>query len=107
MKRVYVAGPISGDTMTFLANVRRGIKASVKLIKQGYSVFSPFLDFQFNLCAGAGEELTKEEYQAHSMAWLEVADEIHVLKGWERSAGTIAEIKRAEELGIPVIFVTV
>lgn len=104
MKRVYLAGPISGDTLTFLANVRRGIKASVRLAKQGFAVFSPFLDFQFNLTADDGCELTKEEYQAHSMAWLEVADELRVLPGWEKSGGTQREIARARELGIPVVY---
>ena len=46
--------------------------------------------------------LTKEEYQQNSLAWVDVCDEIWILKGWETSGGTIREIARAEELGIPV-----
>lgn len=104
MKRIYLAGPISGDTLTFLENVRRGLKASVELIKMGHAVFSPFLDYQFNLVAGDGRSLTLDEYQANSMAWLEVADAVYVLPGWQFSRGTKLEIDRALELNIPVLF---
>jgi hypothetical protein len=38
------------------------------------------------------------------MAWLEACDEIYVLNNWHTSEGTKAEIKRARELGIPVVF---
>jgi len=40
------------------------------------------------------------------MAWLSVSDMVVVLEGWEQSEGTKAEIKRAEELGIPVTYET-
>lgn len=100
MKKVYVAGPITGSTLQFLENIRHGIKVSVRLIKEGNAVFSPFIDFQFNLTGD--EPLTEKEYKGMSMAWLEVSDMVYVLKGWENSSGTKAEIMRAHELGIEV-----
>jgi len=38
------------------------------------------------------------------MGWLEVSDCIYVLKNSEKSKGTQGEIKRARELGIPVLY---
>lgn len=101
-RRVYVAGPITGTTMKFLENIRHGIQVSTRLVKEGNAVFSPFIDFQFNLTCD--EPLTEAEYKEHSMAWLEVSDLVYVLRGWQDSHGTIAEMKRASELGIPVEF---
>ena len=93
---------ISGSTLQFLENVKRGIKVSARLAKEGYAVFSPFIDFLFNL---VGEEpLTEKEYKDGSMAWLERSDMVYVVKGWENSKGTIAEIARAKELGIEVVY---
>ena len=102
MRRIYIAGPISGGTLETLANIRRGLKAACKAIKAGNAVFCPHLDYSLNLVAEPGDVLTVEEYQANSMAWMELSSEVWVLKGWEDSKGTKAEIARAQELGIPV-----
>ena len=101
-KRVYIAGPISGGTLETLVNIRAGLKAAAKAIKAGYSVFCPHLDYSLNLVADDGDVLTKEEYQQNSLAWVDVCEEIWILKGWETSGGTIREIARAKELGIVV-----
>lgn len=103
MKRVYVAGAYSApDVITVFDNMRRGISFCAKLVTEGYAPFCPWLDYQFAL----NRPVTLEQYRAYSMAWLEVSDEVWVLPHWEQSAGTIAEIKRATELGIPVRFLT-
>ena len=104
MKRVYVAGAISSDDpVKMLGNIKKGLCMSAYLIAKGYFVFSPFLDFQLFLGA-YGEEITKKQIQANSMAWLEVSDSVLVLAGWKESTGTKREIKRARELGIPVYY---
>jgi len=39
------------------------------------------------------------------MAWLEACDAVIVVnEGWEESVGTVREIARARELGMPVFF---
>jgi hypothetical protein len=38
------------------------------------------------------------------MDWLEVSDIVYVLPGFETSKGTLAEIERAEELNIPIVY---
>ena len=102
MKRVYIAGAITADNPTeLIGNIRKGIKKSANLLSENVIPFCPFLDYQFLFF---NETLTADDLKNYSMAWLEVCDEVFVLEGWENSKGTIAEIKRAGELGIPVMY---
>ena len=98
-KKIYIAGSISShNLLTSLENIRKGIKLSVEVLKAGFAPFSPFIDFQFSLV----EPITIDQYYGYSMAWLEVSDALLLVEGWENSKGTKAEIRRANELGIPV-----
>ncbi len=102
MPRIYLAGKYSADNiMDILNNIKTGINAAAFLVKAGYNVFCPFLDFQMAL---SGYSLTKEEFQRNSMAWVEVSDAVFVLPGWETSGGAKREIERATELDIPVFY---
>lgn len=105
MIRIYIAGPYSGkDITTILGNIRRGIRKAAELVQMGYPVFCPFLDFLMALVLQPGEEISKEQYQANSIAWVECCDLMIVLPGWEESGGTKREIARAKELGIRVAY---
>jgi hypothetical protein len=101
MKRVYVAGSYSANSViAVFDNIRNGIKASVSVLQLGYSPFCPWLDFQFALT----EHITLEQYYRYSMAWLEVSDAVLVLPDSEQSKGTQAEIERAKQLNIPIVY---
>lgn len=101
--RVYIAGPYSADNViTVLDNIREGMRAATKVMLSGDAPFCPWLDFHFQLMLRPGESLTVKDYYRYSLAWLEVSDKVLVLPGWETSKGTIREIARARELGIPV-----
>ncbi len=104
MKRVYVAGPISAnDPITLFNNEKCGIDTAAWLILQGFAVFCPHLDFQY-LLGVYGKDITKEQLQANSMAWVDCCDCMLVLPGWWDSPGTIREMDRAKELRIPIYF---
>jgi len=105
MKRIYLAGTMSDpNCLQFLENLRKGIRVSAELVLLGYHPFSPFIDFQFFLALRHDEKITLDMIQAYSMSWLEVSQAVLVLPDYEFSKGTIAEIKRAEELGIPIYY---
>jgi hypothetical protein len=109
MKRLYVAGPYSANNvLDVFSNMRKGIRECTEILLRsrdtGWVPFCPWIDYQFCLALRGGEHLSVNEFYAYSMAWLEVSDAVLVLDGWENSKGTIAEIKRAAELGIPVFY---
>lgn len=99
MKRIYIAGPYNGpDVINVLANMRRGIAASVELVRAGHAVWCPWLDFQFGLIA----EIPMADYKRNSLAWVEVSDAILLLDGWEKSQGCRAELEEARSCGIGI-----
>ena len=105
MKRVYVAGLYShnadgsvANVIDVLRNIREGQLASVEVLRAGFAVFCPWLDYQFGLCG----EIPKLVYRGNSMAWLEVSDAVLVISGEGTGHGVDAEIKRATMLNIPV-----
>ena len=107
MKRIYAAGLISRNAdgsiagvLDFLRNIRAGQKASLEILRMGFAVFCPFLDYQFGLVDDV--PIPKEIYYANSMAWLEASDAIVVISGEGIGSGVDAEIKRAGELNIPI-----
>jgi hypothetical protein len=105
MRRIYLAGKYSAPTVIeALENIRRGQRAATEWLLKGESVFCPWADHSLFLMLRDGEEISVETIKAHSMKWLEVSDMVYVLKGWENSKGTLAEIARAEELGIEVVY---
>lgn len=102
MKRVYVAGPYNANNIcACLDNMRIGIQTTIEVIKAGYAPFCTWIDFHYRLMDGS---ITREMYQAQSMAWLRVADAVLVLPGYEKSLGTQAEIAEAIRIKIPVYY---
>lgn len=101
-KRVYIAGPYSArSAMTVFANMRKGIKVAHKLLKAGFAVWAPWLDYQYFL---AGDGLGSQDYWENGLAWLEVSDAFLLVEGWEYSTGATSEKETAEKLGIPVFY---
>lgn len=100
--RIYVAGSYSADNVIqILNNMHTGTKVCAELLKEGYCPFCPWLDYQFQFY---DKTLTVEDYYRYSMGWLKVSDVVLVLPNYENSKGTQAEIKRAKELNIPVVY---
>lgn len=104
IKRVYVAGAYSADNvLDVLDNIRIGIQTAAEVFDAGLSPFCPWLDMHYCFTI-PGERLSVDKFRAYSMDFLEVCDAVLLApnKRNHQSKGTIAEIERAEELGIPV-----
>ena len=109
IKYIYVAGaitpyPTEHPVLGFLCNIKRGLRASIQLILNGYTPFCPFLDFIYFLLLQNGEKITEKMIKEVSMNWLEKCDAIVVLPRYRKSEGTLAEIARAKEINIPVFY---
>jgi len=103
MKRIYVAGPFSNEnTIEVFSNMRRGMRKATELLVRGYAPFCPWVDYHYSLMLLADEKIEKKDYWAYSLAFLDVCDAVLLLPNWKTSPGTLREIKRAEQLGIPV-----
>jgi hypothetical protein len=116
--RVFIAGPITptgrltpssnagqNQVAEYLDNVRQGIDAATKLITRGFAAYCPFVDFMYFI-ARAPEEmlLTGATMQSADLSWLECADAILLLPGWETSGGVRGELELANKLGIPAYY---
>jgi len=105
MKRVYVAGPYSANNVIdVFENMRKGMRVGLEVFLAGYAPWVPWHDFHHHLMCRDGESLSVEDYYEMSMAWLVVSDAMLVLPGWTDSKGTLAEMKKATELEIPIYF---
>jgi hypothetical protein len=99
-KRIYLAGPYSADNvMDVLKNISIGISTAAQILKDGDYPFCPWLDYHFAL---SDPTIPKQAFYDYSKAWLEVADEIWVLPGYENSEGTLKEIATAKNSDIPI-----
>lgn len=92
--RIYVAGPLSsGDREE---NVRKAVKAGVKLIKLGFAPLIPHLTHYVD----PDDALTHKVWLEVDLPWVNVADAVLRLSG--KSKGADMETQRAGERGIPV-----
>lgn len=104
MKRIYVAGPYSADNVIdVLKNIGRGHQVCAELFAMGYAPFCPWHDKSF-VTDNPDHDFTVEQFYQYSMAWLEVSDGILLIGDWQKSKGTLAEVKRAKEIGLPVFY---
>jgi hypothetical protein len=102
--RIYCAGAYSApNVIEVFANMKRGMQLAVRVLQAGMAPFCPWLDYQFSLMSE--KPVTLEHYYNYSMSWLLVSDAVIVVpENAETSKGTQAEIKKAQELGIPVFY---
>ena len=97
--KVYVAGKLNSDACGYIKNIHQMIIWAEKVRKLGFAVFVPGLDFLQGVLFGNWEY---SDYFNNSQPWLDSADAIFLVPGWETSEGTKKEIKRAKKQNIPV-----
>lgn len=116
--RVFIAGPITptgrltpssnegqNQVAEYLDNVRQGIDAATELIAHGFAPYCPFVDFMYWFARNPATPLpTGCTMQTCDLSWLECADAILLLPGWETSGGVRGELVLANKLSIPEFY---
>lgn len=109
IKRVYIAGVLTpighfsaNPAIDYIIATREMTKWAWRALQAGFDPFCPALDWMFWWVMQEGEYMTEAMIKRYSKSWLEACDAVVLTPGWQKSRGTLAEIKRAEELGIPV-----
>lgn len=99
MIRVYIAGPITAPTIAaYKKNIDRARDASLHLMQKGYATHCPHAETAY-----MDGELTYEQFLEIDFAWLEMADAIALIPGWQNSYGACIELKEALRRGLTVL----
>lgn len=90
--RIYIAGPMTG-----IPDFNRPAFWFVEMMlhTQGHTVLNP---------ASLPDGLTQPQYMDICLAMLRCAEAIYLLRGWEESAGAVAEKALAEKLQLEIIY---
>ena len=97
---LYVVGPYrAGSIREIVENIRRAEKVALKYWKAGFAVVCPHMNSA--LFDGA---LPDEEILEGCLNIMGRCDGLVVLPTWESSPGSRAEIARAQELGLKIIW---
>ena len=100
--RIYVAGKLNGMACDYIKHLRRMIVEGEKVRKEGFSIFTPGIDFLCGLVLG---NWNYEDYFQNSQAWLEASHGMYIQgDDWETSNGTKDEIERAKRIEIPIFY---
>ncbi len=103
MKRVYVAGAYSANNvLDVLKNIGRGEWYAAQIFMAGFAPFCPFHDKDY-VIKNWDMDFTVKMFYDYSLSWLEVCDVMFLTPNYENSKGTLAEIEKAGELGIPIV----
>ena len=99
MKLIYIAGPY-GDKGGYLSidrNIAHAREAAAWCARNGLGYYCPHLNSaHFEVIV---PEVPVEFWYAMDLRFIEVADAMLVLPGWERSTGTQGEMEAIEKAG--------
>ena len=103
---IYCAGPYTASSHEAIKeNINIAEKASLKLWKKGWVVITPHLN-----CAHFeryyDDDLTEQMIIEGELVILKRCDAMFVLKGWEKSKGTLKEIEFCKENNITIFYET-
>ena len=89
--KIYIAGPMTGRD-----NFNREAfnKEAERLTRHGHTVLNP---------ASLPDGLEQREYMDICCAMIRCADAVFMLRGWEKSAGAVAEYALAKKIGLEII----
>ena len=106
---IYVAGPLTGrgrlstnSAIEYEINKGKMVDVAVDILMGRKSPYCPALDDRYFFLGGTQRRVREPEIKRMSFDFLNVSEAVVLCDGWKKSPGTLAEIKRADELGIPV-----
>ena len=99
---VYIVGPYNAPSQEGIEqNIRQAEKVAIALAEAGIFFICPHLNTaHFGTKAQADESF----YYRLGLKFVDVANVLLVLPGWEKSSGTLGEIERAKLRGKPIYF---
>ena len=98
MKRIYIAGKITG--LTREAYTARFAKTETKLSRAGYTTVNPVYIDMFNLSDGMYRDAIMEICKI----LISTCDAIYMLSNWENSPGARMERYYAKSLGLEILY---
>ncbi len=105
MKKIYLANPYSHpDPYVRRERFHAACRAAARLMEAGNIVFSP-IAHSHPISEHLGNPLDLDFWLAQDRAFVEWADEVHVLllPGWDTSKGVAMEVQWTREAGKPVV----
>lgn len=93
--KIYVAGKITGLDRS--ESEKKFLKAKVKLVKAGHSVFIPTV-------LPVYEDVTHENYLHICYSMIDVCDAVYILDNWQNSIGARKELQYASDWGKEIIY---
>ena len=97
--KVYIAGRLSDMAVDYLHNVHKMMSTAEEARLAGFSVFVPAIDLLMGIKFGYTDY---HDYFDNSQPWLEAADALLLVPGWQGSKGTEMEVELAKVNDIPV-----
>lgn len=100
MHLIYIAGPYRGpDRAAITCNIANARAIAIQAAAQGWFPVCPHLN-----TAHMEEQLDHPDdfWLAGTMLLMEKCAAVVLVPGWQNSTGTLAEVARAKQLGIPV-----
>ena len=95
----YIAGPYrAANAWDQEQNIRRAEAVALEVAGLGAVAVCPHTQSRF-----FGGTLNSEYWLRATMEMMTRCDAVVLVKGWRKSAGSVAERKRALELGLPVL----
>lgn len=99
--RIYIAGKLNAMAVDYIKNVSNMMETAEEVRKEteGYGVFVPAIDMLLGIKFGYE---SYDDYFDNGQFWLQAADAVFLVPGWETSKGTAREIETAKQLNMPV-----
>ncbi len=107
--KIYIAGPLTpkgagNPAIIYLKNVHEMLAAWEKLLSVGWLPFCPAFDLLGILFHSNPAKVETDLVKRNSLAYLEDCSAIVLLKGWESSEGSLAELSMAKRLGKKIFY---